>query len=51
MDDKNKGFTITCNNCGSTNCEVNENHEYNYDYEEYVFQGIEIICKECLQQR
>lgn len=39
-------FTIRCNICGSTNCSILENYDYNY-YEELEYNGSYIKCNDC----
>ena len=41
-----KGFTITCNVCGSTNCRICEEIDYDYDENPYT-NGYYLRCDDC----
>ena len=47
--EEDKGFEIKCLNCGSTDCNISEMGDYNYE-EEWEGSGIfEITCRNCGQ--
>ena len=42
----NKGFTIICNECGSSNVEIKDVIEYDWDENPYI-DGYYLECNEC----
>mgnify|MGYP007126189875 CR=1 FL=1 len=46
MSEPERKFTIKCNSCGSTNCEVQETYEYNCA-DELEYWGTKIVCLNC----
>jgi hypothetical protein len=47
--EEDRGFQIRCLNCGSTDCEIKENGDYNDEEEWENFGGYYIVCHNCGQ--
>jgi hypothetical protein len=47
---EDKGFQISCLNCGSKDCSVDIDGDYNYDDEWEYYSTSTITCKNCGQQ-
>lgn len=46
--EEDKGFEVKCLNCGSTNCVIKEQYDYNSD-DELVYCGHGFMCFDCGQ--
>jgi len=42
-------FVIICKSCGSTNCEIRDINDYDYN-EEIVHWGTKIVCLNCVSE-
>jgi hypothetical protein len=47
---EDKGFQISCLNCGSKDCSIDPDGDYNYDDEWHWSNTHTITCKNCGQQ-
>ena len=48
MDNQDNGFEIKCLNCGSTNCVISQ--EEDYDMDDMLVLGLPyIVCNDCFQ--
>jgi len=47
-DEQDKGFEIKCLNCGSTNCVISQELEYDYNENSSIGRPF-IVCQDCYQ--